>query len=46
MAEEKNLKLEIRKYEQEGDLAHEYQPLRNYINENDEIVGFDVDGKE
>ena len=46
MADDKNLKLEIRKYEQEGDLATEYQPLRNYINENDEIVGFDVEGDE
>lgn len=46
MADEKNIKLEIRKYEQEGDLAHEYQPLRNYINKNNEIVGFEVSGEE
>ena len=36
------VKLSIKTYKQEGDLAHEYQALRNVINENNEIVEFNT----
>lgn len=34
------VQLAIKKYKQEGDLAHEYQPLHNMVNEEDAIVDF------
>lgn len=40
------LRLSLRKYEQEGDLSHEYQPLRNYLTEEGEVIGFDVSDQE
>lgn len=38
-----NVKLELKKYKQEGDMAHEYNPLRNVLDENNQIVDFDTD---
>lgn len=35
--------LALKKYKQEGDMAHEYNPLRNILDENDQIVDFDTD---
>jgi len=34
--------LKIRTFKQEGDLAHEYQALRNMVNEDNEIVEFNT----
>lgn len=38
-----NIELELKKYRQEGDMAHEYNPLRNVLDENNQIVDFDTD---
>ena len=38
-----DIKLELKKYQQEGDLDHEYNPLRNILDENNQIVNFDTD---
>lgn len=37
------INLELKKYRQEGDMAHEYNPLRNILDENNQIVDFDTD---
>ena len=38
-----DIRLELKKYRQEGDMAHEYNPLRNVLDENNQIVDFDTD---
>ena len=42
---EGNGKLYIKKYKQEGDLGTEYNPLRNVLDDNNEIIDFNVDNK-
>ena len=37
------IKLEIKTFKQEGKLANEYNPLRNLINDKNEIVDFNTD---
>ena len=37
------VKLSLKTYKQEGDMAHEYNPLRNIIDENNNIRDFDTD---
>ena len=34
--------LAVQTYKQEGDLQHSYSPLRNVLNDNNEIVEFDI----
>ena len=42
---EGNGKLYIKKYKQEGDLGTEYNPLRNVLDDNNEIIDFNVDNE-
>ena len=37
------INLEIKTFKQEGKLANEYNPLRNLINDKNEIVDFNTD---
>ena len=37
------VELSLKVHKQEGDMAHEYNPLRNIIDENNDIQDFDTD---